>query len=80
MITALASVRAAQRRDGEAEELFQRAIELARKSDLKLFERHPLEQLVQFLQDRGREDETGAYEARLGTLSLPRPKSTARIA
>jgi class 3 adenylate cyclase/tetratricopeptide (TPR) repeat protein len=80
MITALASVRSAQGRDDEAEELFHRAIDLARKSDLKLFERHPLEQLVQFLQDRGREDETGPYEDRLATLSLPRPESTARIA
>jgi len=80
MITALGSVRAAQGRDDEAEELFRSAIDVARGADLKLFERHPLEQLVEFLQERGREDEIGPYEARLATLSLPRPESTARIA
>src|SRR5262249_11044672 len=80
MITALASVRAAQGRDAEAEELFQRAIDLARESDLKLFERHPLEQLIEFLHRRGRDDDASGYEARLAALALPRPESTARIA
>jgi len=80
VITALASVRAAQERDAEAEELFVSSIELARTSDLKLFERHPLEQLIEFLHRRGREDDAGRYEARLAELALPRPQSTARIA
>jgi class 3 adenylate cyclase/tetratricopeptide (TPR) repeat protein len=79
-LTALASVRAAQERDEEAEETFRAAIELARESDYKLFEMHPLEHLVDFLRERGREDEAGPYEARLAELSPPTAESTARIA
>jgi tetratricopeptide (TPR) repeat protein len=80
MVTALASVRAAQERDAEAEELFVSAIDLARESGLRLFERHPLEQLVEFLRRRGRDDDAIAYEARLAELALPDSRSTARIA
>ena len=79
-ITAVASVRAAQNRDDEAQELFESAIELARKSKLRLFERHPLEQLVAFLHERGRDEDAGPYEARIAELSPPTTESTARIA
>jgi class 3 adenylate cyclase/tetratricopeptide (TPR) repeat protein len=79
-ISALASVRAAQGRDDEAEELFKTAIELARKSNYRLYERHPLERMVEFLLDRGRDEDAAPYEARIAGLSPPTPESTARIA
>ncbi len=78
-MTAIASVRAAQGRDQEAEEIYRTAIDLARKSNYKLFEQHPLEWLIAFLQDRGRDEDASLYEARLAELSPP-PESTARIA
>jgi tetratricopeptide (TPR) repeat protein len=77
--TALAAVRAAQGRDDEAEELFLSAIELTREGNAKAWEIEPLERLVTFLRDRGREDDAGPYEARLAELSPPR-ESTAKIA
>jgi class 3 adenylate cyclase/tetratricopeptide (TPR) repeat protein len=79
-LTAMASVRAAQERDREAEEILRSAIDLARDSDYKLFEKHPLEALVDFLHERDREEDAAPYEARLAELALPRPESTARIA
>ena len=79
-ISALASVRAAQHRDDEARDLFQSAIELARKSNFKLYERHPLERLVEFLRDRGRDEDAAPYEARLEELSPPTYEKTERIA
>ena len=79
-MTALAAVRAAQQRDGDAEDMYLEAIGLARKSNYRLFEQHPLEHLVDFLQSRGRDDDAVAYEARLAELESPRPESTARIA
>jgi tetratricopeptide (TPR) repeat protein len=77
--TALAAVRAAQGRDEESEAGFRAAIELARNGGYKLFEQHPLERLVAFLRDRGRDEEAVPYEARLAELSPPET-SAARIA
>ncbi len=77
--TALAAVRTAQGRDGEAEELLDSALALARERDFKVLELLPLERLVRFLRERDREDDAAAYEARLTALS-PLPSSTARIA
>jgi class 3 adenylate cyclase/tetratricopeptide (TPR) repeat protein len=79
-VTALASIRAAQGRDDEAEELFLSAISLARKSNYRLFERHPLEHLTSFLRDRGRDDAIAPYEARLAELSPTTDSRTERIA
>jgi class 3 adenylate cyclase/tetratricopeptide (TPR) repeat protein len=76
---ALGAVRAAQARDREAEEYYLSAVSLARESEYKVLEIEPLERLVQFLRDRGRENDAIAYEVRLAELSPP-PSSTARIA
>jgi class 3 adenylate cyclase/Tfp pilus assembly protein PilF len=78
-MTAIASVRAAQQRDDEAEEILSEMVALARKSNYKLYEQHPLERLIEFLRERGREDEAAGYEARLAELSPP-SESAARIA
>jgi class 3 adenylate cyclase/tetratricopeptide (TPR) repeat protein len=72
--TALAVVRAGQKADGEAEELFENAIALARKSQFKTLELDPLRRVVPFLRDRGRDEEAAAYEERLAELS-PRASS-----
>ena len=77
--TALASVRAAQGRDEEAEELFLSMAALARKSNYRLYEQHPLERYIEFLRERGRDEDAERYEARLASLTPP-PTSTARIA
>jgi len=69
--TALAVVRAGQGADGEAEELFERAITLARKSQFKTLELDPLRRVVPFLRDRGRDGEAAVYEERLAELSPP---------
>jgi class 3 adenylate cyclase/tetratricopeptide (TPR) repeat protein len=76
---ALAAVRSAQKRDREAEESYCTAISLARESHYKVLEIEPLERLVQFLHDRGRENDAVVYEVRLAELSPP-SSSTARIA
>jgi len=78
-VTALAVVRQNQGRDDEAEELYVSALSLARESEFKVLELEPLERIVRFLREREREDDTGAYEARLVELAPP-PSSTARIA
>jgi class 3 adenylate cyclase len=77
--TALALVRAAQGRDAEAEQILREIAALARRSNYKLFEQHPLEKLVELLRERGREGEAAPYEARLAELAAP-ATSTARIA
>ena len=79
-ITALAIIRAAQQRDHEAEELFLSAVALAREGGLNLFELHPLEHLIEFLRDRGRDDDAAVYEARIAELVPAEPTSTERIA
>jgi tetratricopeptide (TPR) repeat protein len=76
---ALATVRCHQSLDGEAEELYRTAVASARESDMKVLEIEPLERLVGFLEERGRENEATLYKVRLGELSPP-PTSTARIA
>ena len=78
-VTALAVVRQQQGRDDEAEQLYDSALELARESDFKVLELEPLERIVRFLRERGRESDAGAYEARLAALAPPPPSSTARI-
>ena len=79
-LTALAMIRGAQGRDDEAEAQFRSAIDLASGSDLSLFELHPLEHLVAFLRDRGRNDEAALYEARIAELLPTAPARTERIA
>jgi tetratricopeptide (TPR) repeat protein len=78
--TALGAVRAAQKRDGEADELFRSALALAREGNVEVFEIEPLKRFAAFLRDRGREDEAAAYEARLTELVSPAPTRTERIA
>ena len=72
-------MRAQQDRDAEAEELFRATIALARESDFPILEIQPLERLVSFMRERGREAEAAPYEARLAEL-VPPESSTARIA
>jgi tetratricopeptide (TPR) repeat protein len=75
---ALGAVRAAQRRDDEAEELYRSALALAQESEWSVLEIEPLERLTAFLHDRGRAEQAAAYERRTAELSpLVR---TARIA
>jgi len=76
---ALAAVRVAQGRDGEAEELFRASLRLAGESGLPILEIEPLERFVRFLQERGRETDAAPYVARLSEL-VPLSSSTARIA
>jgi tetratricopeptide (TPR) repeat protein len=78
--TALAAVRAAQGRDGEAEELFVSAIADAKESNYRVYELHPLEHLTTFLHARGRGDEAARYEARIAELSPATDMRTERIA
>ena len=73
---ALGTVRAAQGRDAEAEELFVAAVD-----ELALYEIHALEHwalryLVEFLRAHGRDDEADVYAERRAALS---PESTAPI-
>ena len=79
-MTALAIIRGAQGRDGEAEELFLSAITQAKEADLKLIELHPLEHLTTFLRGRSRDDDAAIYEARLAELAPATDVSTERIA
>jgi class 3 adenylate cyclase/tetratricopeptide (TPR) repeat protein len=72
----LGLVRAAQGRDGEAEELFCEAVGEFRRFDLRANERWATEILTDFYRSRGRENEVARYEARLAELD---PSSTAPI-
>jgi hypothetical protein len=74
--TALAAVRALQKRDDEAEELLNAAVAAARERDVALFEREPLRRLAQFLRERGRDEELAVVEERLAALE----RSASRIA
>jgi class 3 adenylate cyclase/tetratricopeptide (TPR) repeat protein len=72
----LGIVRAAQKRDEEAEELMLEAVEGFALYELRALEHWALRYLAQFLRSRGREDEAIAYEARRAALS---PSSTVPI-
>ena len=74
---ALGVVRAAQGRDGEAEELLGESADALAAYGLRAPERDVLYHLVEFLRERGRDDEAAPYEARYAELS---PSSTAPIA
>jgi class 3 adenylate cyclase/tetratricopeptide (TPR) repeat protein len=76
--SSLGAVRAAQGRDDEAEDLLRSAVSLARDTDFKLGELAPLEYLVGFLRERGRDEEATPFEERLAELS-PSP-TAARVA
>ena len=76
--TALGAVRAAQGRDGEAEELYRSALALAQESEWQVLEIEPLERLTAFLRERGRAGEAADYERR--SVELSPPVRTARIA
>ena len=78
--TALADIRAAQGRDAEAEELYVSAINQAKDSNYRVYELHPLEHLIEFLHDRGRESDAAIYEARLAELTPASDSRTERIA
>src|ERR671936_1069759 len=75
---ALGVVRAAQGRDGEAEQLMREAVEAA--ASFKLFAIEPLWTFSQFLKERSREEEAAPYEARWAELSPTVAKRAARIA
>jgi tetratricopeptide (TPR) repeat protein len=65
---ALGVVRAAQTRDVEAEQLLRDAVAMMEGTDFRRIEVELLEPLVQFLRDRGREDEAAVLEPRLDAL------------
>jgi class 3 adenylate cyclase/tetratricopeptide (TPR) repeat protein len=70
---ALGLVRAAQKRDAEAEELLREAVDGFAMYDLRAFEHWALRHLSEFLRSRGREEEALVYEERRAALS---PSST----
>ncbi len=77
---ALGQVRAAQRRDDEAEKLLREAVEVIGEVVYLPVERECVRALVQFLRERGREDEAAPYEARLVELAGGSAPSTAPMA
>jgi len=74
---ALAEVRAAQGRDGEAEALFHEAIESLALYGFRAAESQSVVTALKFFRTRGRDEEVARYEARLAELV---PSSTAPIA
>ena len=70
---ALGLVRAAQRRDEEAEELMVEAVEGFSLYELRALEHWALRHLAEFLHSRGRDEEALVYEARRAELA---PSST----
>jgi class 3 adenylate cyclase/tetratricopeptide (TPR) repeat protein len=74
---ALGQVRAAQGRDEEAERLLREALAELREYQLYVAEREALRALIQFLRERGRDDEAAGSEDRLAALVF---RSTAPIA
>jgi class 3 adenylate cyclase/tetratricopeptide (TPR) repeat protein len=74
---ALAEVRAAQGRDGEAGALFHEALESLAFYGFRAAEGQSLVTALEFFRDRGQDEDVARYEARLVTLSS---SSTAPIA
>jgi len=74
---ALGIVRAAQRRDTEAEALIHEAVESLQLYGMRGPERWALRYLLEFYGERGRDDDAAPYEARLADLSA---ESAAEIA
>jgi ATP/maltotriose-dependent transcriptional regulator MalT len=66
---ALGIVRAAQKRDAEAEELLHEAVESLSFFELHALEHWALRYLIEFLRARGREEEAEIYEERRTALS-----------
>ena len=66
---ALGVVRAAQGRDGEAEELLHEALEGFEFYEMRALEHWSLRYLARFLRERGRDAEAAAYEARRDGLA-----------
>jgi tetratricopeptide (TPR) repeat protein len=75
----LAMVRAAQRRDDDAERLFNEALETLAGTEFRMIEDELLANFAQFLRERGRDDEAAALDERREEL-LNAAKSSARIA
>src|SRR5581483_4039416 len=71
---ALGTVRAAQGRDEEAEELMLEAVEGFALYQMRALEHWALRYLATFLRSRGRDDEAASYDARRAALA---PSSTA---
>jgi predicted ATPase len=76
---ALGVVRAAQGRDGEAEQLLRDSVDAFVETGYRFAELEALGHLARFLRDRGRDDEAAGYEERAFALA-PVPASTERIA
>jgi class 3 adenylate cyclase/tetratricopeptide (TPR) repeat protein len=66
---ALAEVYAARGRYAEAEQLFVEALELASRSEFRRIDLDVLPPFIQFLRDRGREDEAAELEARVAEVT-----------
>ncbi len=73
---ALGLVRAAQRRDEEAEQLLREAVDGFALYEIRALEHWALRYLAEFLRSRGRDDEAAVYEERRAALA---PSSTAQI-
>ncbi len=78
IIIALASIRTAQEREEDAEDLYNEGLTLGDETDFAALEAHVLQKLIRFLADRGRSDDAAPYEERLAVL-VP-AESTAEIA
>ena len=64
-----AEVLAARGLDSEAEELFREAVALASKSEFRRIDLDVLPPYIQFLRDRGRDDEAAELDARVAELA-----------
>jgi predicted ATPase/class 3 adenylate cyclase len=69
---ALGVVRAAQRRDEEAEQLMRSSLDELVAAGMRTGEQEALEELAAFLRERGRDPEAAPYEERLAALSPSR--------
>jgi class 3 adenylate cyclase/tetratricopeptide (TPR) repeat protein len=77
VLMALGLVRAAQRRDEEAELLLRESVDMLSETEYRNVEPEPLAALAGFLRERGRDDEAAVLEERLAALL--QPESAARI-